>query len=179
MGDDQGDVSRSELVIEACRRNNTELLLSVLEDFKTPEDAAELLSSAKSILGNYAYHEAALRGNYEIIDLLLDQEGFECDPVNTREGDTPLHSAVRWVNSLPDDPEQQESAIDLIEMMLEAGSDPRVRNKAHLKAFDLVDPRNTKLRSVLQEHEYIMQNATDFIDTNDISNGASSGSESD
>jgi hypothetical protein len=55
--------------------------------------------------------------------MLLDQEGFECDPVNKREGDTPLHSAVRWANEVSE--EQKEYASSLIGMMLEAGSDPR------------------------------------------------------
>ena len=55
--------------------------------------------------------------------MLLDQEGFECDPINRREGDTPLHVAVRWANEVP--PEQQEYASNLLKMMLEAGSDPR------------------------------------------------------
>jgi hypothetical protein len=55
--------------------------------------------------------------------MLLDQEGFECDPINKREGDTPLHSAVRWANEVSE--EQKEFASSLIEMMLEAGSDPR------------------------------------------------------
>jgi hypothetical protein len=55
--------------------------------------------------------------------MLLDQEGFECDPINKREGDTPLHSAVRWANEVSK--EQMEFASSLIEMMLEAGSDPR------------------------------------------------------
>jgi len=55
--------------------------------------------------------------------MLLDQEGFECDPINKREGDTPLHSAVRWANEVSG--EQMEFASSLIEMMLEAGSDPR------------------------------------------------------
>ncbi len=55
--------------------------------------------------------------------MLLDQEGFECDPINRREGDTPLHSAVRWANEVRED--QREFASSLIEMMLEAGSDPR------------------------------------------------------
>lgn len=59
----------------------------------------------------------------DIIDLLLDQEGFECDPINPRDGDTPLHSAVRWINSLSQD--KWESASGLIEMMLEAGNEPK------------------------------------------------------
>jgi hypothetical protein len=55
--------------------------------------------------------------------MLLDQEDFECDPINKRERDTPLHSAVRWANEVSD--EQKEFASSLIQMMLEAGSDPR------------------------------------------------------
>jgi hypothetical protein len=55
--------------------------------------------------------------------MLLDQEGFECDPINKREGDTPLHSAVRWANEVSE--KQMEFASSLIEMRLEAGSDPR------------------------------------------------------
>lgn len=55
--------------------------------------------------------------------MMLDQEGFECDPISKREGDTPLHSAVRWIN------EQGEKAweygIELVGMMCEAGGDPR------------------------------------------------------
>ncbi len=57
--------------------------------------------------------------------MLLDQEGFECDPISRMEGDTPLHSAVRYVNQLPRNPETEDYAKELIGMMCEAGSDPR------------------------------------------------------
>jgi hypothetical protein len=53
----------SELVIEACRRNNTELLSSVIEECSSPEAAAKLLNESRSVLGNYAYHEAAANGH--------------------------------------------------------------------------------------------------------------------
>jgi hypothetical protein len=55
--------------------------------------------------------------------MLLDQEGFECDPINEREGDTPLHSVVRWLNNSPK--KEWEAGAGLVEMMLQAGSDPR------------------------------------------------------
>src|SRR4051794_12029270 len=38
----------------------------------------------------------------EVIDYLLDQPNFECDPVNRLEGDTPLHTVIRWINSEPE-----------------------------------------------------------------------------
>lgn len=57
--------------------------------------------------------------------MLLDQEGFECDPISRVEGDTPLHSAIRYINSLPINDETSEFASQLISMMIEAGNDPR------------------------------------------------------
>ena len=59
-----------------------------------------------------------------VIDMLLDQEGFECDPINEREGDSPLHCVVRYINQSPRS--QWEAGSGLVEMMLEAGNDPRL-----------------------------------------------------
>jgi ankyrin repeat protein len=151
-----------ELLIEACRRNNTELLAEVIDSCTSPETAALLLNKTKTVMGNYIYHEAALRGNYEVIDMLLDQEGFECDPINRIEGDTPLHSAVRWLNEQPKAAREEGHAM--IEMMLEAGSDPRIRNRAKLFPATLVDPSNPDLKEIFSKAEYTLLNAGDFID---------------
>jgi hypothetical protein len=102
-----------------------------------------------------------------VIDALLDQPGFECDPVNRVEGDTPLHSAIRWINSEP--AEQREFGNSLVEMMLEAGSNPRVKNKGGLTALQLVDPRNVGLRELIQKHEYASLNAGDFVSADEVS----------
>ncbi|CAK7265197.1 hypothetical protein SEPCBS119000_001389 [Sporothrix epigloea] len=150
-----------EQLIEACRRNNTELLTEILHG-RSETDAARLLNETVTVLGNHLYHEAASQGNYEIIDLLLDQPGFECDPISRRERDTPLHTAIRWSNSEP--PAQQPFAQALIEMMLEAGSNPRIKNKAGLTATQLVDPRYPEMRQLIQKHEYALLNAGDFVD---------------
>ncbi|KAG8408800.1 hypothetical protein J3458_019816 [Metarhizium acridum] len=152
--------SIKELLIEACRRNNTDLLLEVLHD-KPDAEITALLNNTTTVMGNHLYHEAASHGNYEIIDLLLDQPSFECDPINRLEGDTPLHTAIRWLNAEP--PAQRAFGKALVEMMLEAGSNPRVRNKGGLTALQLVDPRNVELRQLIQQHEYTNQNAGDFI----------------
>ncbi|KAM4065210.1 ankyrin repeats (many copies) domain-containing protein [Hirsutella rhossiliensis] len=152
--------SVKELLIEACRRNNTELLVEVLAD-RSEDDISTLLNSTTTVMGNHLYHEAASHGNYEIIDLLLDQPNFECDPVNRLEGDTPLHTVIRWLNAEP--PAQRPFGRALIDMMLEAGSNPRVRNKARLTPLQLVDPSNKDLRDLIQQHEYASQNAGDFV----------------
>lgn len=99
--------------------------------------------------------------------MLLDQEGFECDPTNRIEGDTPLHSAVRYINTLtessPLTPEISDFAKELIGMMIEAGSDPRIRNKANLTPYQLTDPRNENLKQQLQDAVDVSQNQGDFI----------------
>lgn len=53
----------------------------------------------------------------------MDQEGLEVDPIDRLDGDTPLHKAVRFVNSL----ERQDWNLgsSLVELLLDAGADPR------------------------------------------------------
>ncbi|KAI0195759.1 hypothetical protein EV127DRAFT_451056 [Xylaria flabelliformis] len=158
--------SVGEQLIEACRRNNVELLTEIIDNCKNDDEVSRLLNNTTSVMGNHLYHEAALQGNYEIIDMLLDQHEFECDPINRAEGDTPLHSAIRWINSEP--PAQREFGNALVEMMLEAGSSTRIKNKAKLTPYQLVDPRNTGLRELIQKHEYAALNAGDFVGASEI-----------
>ncbi len=102
----------------------------------------------------------------EIIDLLLDQPNFECDPINRTDGDTPLHVAIRWINSEP--PAQREFGTALVEMMIEAGSSTRTKNKGGLTPLQLVDPRNTDLRELIQKQEYANLNAGDFVSADEV-----------
>ncbi|KAK0737463.1 hypothetical protein B0T21DRAFT_287806 [Apiosordaria backusii] len=161
--------STSELLIASCRSNNPSLLLSLLPADDEAASAA-LLNNTTTVMGNHLYHEAASRGHYEIIDTLLDQPGFECDPVNRLEGDTPLHTAIRWINSEP--PEQREFGNALIDMMLEAGSNPRIKNKGGLTPLQLVDPRNEPLKELIRKHEYASLNQGDFVEVGDVKGGS-------
>ncbi|KAI0008310.1 ankyrin repeat protein [Xylariaceae sp. FL0662B] len=171
MADDQEHEGASvkEQLIEACRRNNVDLLSEIISKCKNDDEISNLLNNTTTVMGNHLYHEAALQGNYEIIDMLLDQPNFECDPVNRAEGDTPLHSAIRWINSEP--PQQREFGAALVEMMLEAGSSTRVRNRARLTPAQLVDPRNPGLRDLIQRHEYAALNAGDFVTPGPVGGG--------
>ncbi|KAF7548763.1 hypothetical protein G7046_g8560 [Stylonectria norvegica] len=170
MGDEEHEgASAKEILIEACRRNNVDLLTECLEG-KDDAEISALLNGTTTIMGNHLYHEAASRGNYEIIDHLLDQPDFECDPLTRQDGDTPLHTAIRWLNGEP--AAQRPFGLALVEMMLEAGSNPRVKNKGGLTAYQLVDPRNTELRDLIQKHEYANQNAGDFITVDTTGGGA-------
>ncbi|KAK0109884.1 hypothetical protein ONS95_002555 [Cadophora gregata] len=171
--------SVGEILIEAARRNNTDLLKETIDSIGDEDKVAKILNETKTVLGNYIYHEAALRGNYEIIDMLLDQPGFECDPISRIEHDTPLHSAIRYLNSLtessPLTPAISTFSTELITMMIEAGSDPRLRNKANLTPYQLVDPRNEKLRQQLQDAVDVVQNQGDYIE--DVEEGGYEGAD--
>lgn len=51
-----------EILIEACRRDNIDLMKETLEG-KSEEETAELLNKTTTVMGNHLYHEAAARGN--------------------------------------------------------------------------------------------------------------------
>lgn len=162
---DHEGASLGERLIEAARRNNTQLLQEIIEKIPDKEKLAALLNDTKTVLGNHIYHEAALQGNYEVIDILLDQEGFECDPIDRTEGDTPLHSAIRYINRQPspDSPAAKNFARHLVSMMIEAGSDPRIKNKAKLTPAELTDPRNQEIRILIQDFIDAEQYKGDYV----------------
>lgn len=145
-----------------------------------------------------------LRPIDEVLDTLLDQEGLEVDPIDRLEADTPLHKAVRFVNGLPKT--EWEAGGSLVELLLDAGADPRsvithhdcwgavrttvhlltgllrngrIRNKAKLKPMELVDPRNTELRGVLQKGEFAIMAGNDVVDEDDEADDGPTGSASD
>ena len=110
-----------ELLFASCRQHNVDLLREALAHLTSSEAIGEFINTSRDPLGNTALHVASLRGSLDCLDLLLDQEGVEVDPVNRMEGDTPLHSAAR----LSTEDGAQEEAKEVIEMLLEAGADPR------------------------------------------------------
>lgn len=128
----QGATPR-ELLLESCRRNNTDLLSDLLYHSKehhalSPAQLTDLLNHSTDGIGNHALHIAASYGAYEVLDMLLDQEGLEVDPLDRMEKDTPLHKAVRWVNEL--DRRQREELGEervkgVVEILVDAGCDPR------------------------------------------------------
>jgi hypothetical protein len=106
--------------------------------------------------------------------LLLDQEGLEIDELDRMEADTPLHKAVRYTNSL--DKKDWEAGAQVVDILIDAGCDPRIRNKAKLKPVELVDPRNKDLKNVFQKAEYSLQVGDDVVNEDD---DGGSGSETD
>ncbi|VVT50797.1 uncharacterized protein SAPINGB_P002883 [Magnusiomyces paraingens] len=161
--------SYGEQLIEAARRNNTDLF----EDLqKETTDLAELINTATDPLGNYALHLAAFNGSYEMLDHLLDVEGVEVDPINRVYKDTPLHSAVRYAVNEP------EHGAFLAEMLIDAGADPTIKNKDGKKAIDLADESNQQLIDILQGAELAREVPIEELDQPETMEGEDSGEES-
>lgn len=136
----------SEQLLDCARRNNIDLTEEILAKQKPGSSLTKLLNETRDTLGNTALHITAKYGSYEVMDILLDQEELDIDPVNTIDGDTPLHLAVRY--ALGGEPEHGEFVT---EELLEAGADPRVRNKHGVKPVDLIrDLENAEDKEVLE-----------------------------
>lgn len=113
----------------------------------------------------------------ETLDILLDQEGLEIDEQSRLEGDTPLHSAVRYANAL--EKVDWEHGQQIVDILIDAGCDPRIRNSAKLKPLELADPRNDDLRASLRKAEFAMSAGDDVVQDDDDDGPGGSGSESD
>ena len=107
------------------------------------------------------------------MDSLFDIEFFECDPLTRIDKEAPLHLAVRFANE-----KDSELGYAMIQMMTEAGCDPRVRNKQGQKAVDLVYAGNADLKLELQKAEYVLVEGLTEADNSDHDPAHNSASDS-
>lgn len=110
----------------------------------------------------------------DAIDFLFSQDGLECDPINRVEGDTPVHSAIRWTSQQTDAEDRQLGAA-LVEMMLSDGASTRIRNKQRrtpLQLVEVVDKGNEALKEIIRRQEYEELNRGDFVDADSVATPA-------
>ena len=85
------------------------------------------------------------------MDELLNIEYLECDPLNRREKETPIHCAVKYANE-----REVELGEAMAKMLIDAGGDPRVRDGHGRKPAEICTSRTEKLRTTLGQQEYIL-----------------------
>lgn len=66
-----------EILIEACRRDNIDLMKETLEG-KSEAEISDLLNKTVTVMGNHLYHEAASRGNCTLPGLSLSLPSLPC-----------------------------------------------------------------------------------------------------
>ncbi|CUS12820.1 unnamed protein product [Tuber aestivum] len=162
-GTEEDGASPKELLLESARRNNTDLLEEVISEYSS--NLADLLNSTRDGVGNTVIHLAAKHGSLEVLDMLLDQEDLEVDPLDRMEKETPLHKAVFYAK------DEKEHGLEVVEMLIDAGADPRIRNKAKQRPIDIVDPRDTELRVALQKAEFAVTAGGDVVPESDDEEG--------
>lgn len=162
--------SHSEQVLEAARRNNTELLLDIKSELNNDQEKLSLLinSTREVVSNNTCLHLACTLGNWEFIDIILDIEGVEIDPKN-KDGQTPLHLAVKYCIDEPD------HGYFVVDNLIDAGSDPRIIDNFKLKPVNYVNSDNVKLKQLLQSAEYAisMENQQQYQSEEGESDGPS------
>lgn len=141
--------SYKEQILDAARRNNTDLFEHILA--AAPGEITDIINDSRDALGNTPLHLAAKYGSFEVMDEILDQEGVEVDPLNRLDGDTPLHLAVRYSGDEP------EHGHFIAETLIEAGADARIKNLQGKKPLDLVHNENQLLTELLQSAEIAHQ----------------------
>jgi len=172
MAEDEG-ASPRELVVEACRRDQPHLIEDVLTAMpeKTNEEIAGFFNGVKDTMGNYALHICAMYGSYDVMDTLFDIQYFECDPLTRTDKETPLHLAVRYAND-----KNSELGLQMVEMMCDAGCDPRIKNKHGQKPIDIVFGDYTDIKQILRNAEYIF---TEGVQKDSDDSDEADGSDSD
>ncbi|CAH6718965.1 ankyrin repeat-containing protein [[Candida] jaroonii] len=167
--------SHKEQILEAARRNNTELLLQIKSELSNDDvKLSELINTTKEIITNNSpLHLACQLGNWEFIDIVLDIEGVEIDPKN-RAGETPLHLAVKYTN------EEPEHGYFMIDNLIDAGSDPRILDDSKLKPINYIKD-NAKLKELLESAEYAisLEHQIDIEEQEDEEDDGPSDSDSD
>ncbi|CAI5760132.1 unnamed protein product [Candida verbasci] len=144
--------SYNEQLLESARRNNTELLLQIKSDLQNDSlKLSKLINETREVITlNTPLHIACNLGQWEFIDIVLDIEGVEIDPQN-RRNETPLHLAVKYANQ-----DEIEHGTFIVDNLLDAGSDPRIKDEDNLKPIDYVnkDDDHEKLIELLESAEF-------------------------
>jgi len=86
------------------------------------------------------------------MDELLNIEYLECDPLTLRDKETPIHTAVRHAVE-----RDLQIGTAMAKMLVDAGGDPRTKDKHGRTPAQMCDPKTSELRSWLVGQEYILR----------------------
>ncbi|KAI5477119.1 Ankyrin repeat protein [Pseudohyphozyma bogoriensis] len=129
-------------------------------------------------MGMLALHYAASTPSPTALELLLEFDGTDVDLQNRLDGATPLHLAVKL--------EHEGARQGVVEMLLDAGADPRIKDKNNAVPAEYLNAdSNDTDRAIQRAIAIATAELTVGIDSGDIANdddddgepGSGSGSE--
>ena len=160
---------------------------------QSKEQIADFFNTTTDTMGNFLLHVCANYGSCmlwisadveqrganfyadDVMDELLNVELLECDPLTLREKETPIHCAVKYANE-----REVELGEAMAKMLIDAGGDPRVRDRHGRKPAEICTGRTAELRSMLAKEEYILNEGLNkgvHADEDDADSGPASDSE--
>ncbi|KAF8336455.1 ankyrin repeat-containing domain protein [Cantharellus anzutake] len=128
--------SNNERLLFAAKNDNEDLILEI---FGKP---GSFNINYIDGLGNTALHYAASKGSIYVLEHILSHEDCDVDPINRLEKATPLHLAVKI-----SDPELR---FHVVESLLEAGADTKIKDKWGTIAIDLVPANDERTRGAFR-----------------------------
>lgn len=136
----------NQVLFHAIQAGNVDLLQEVLQGGSASGGRKPDLESTNSI-GDTPVLASLRAGQLDVLGILLEEEVDVDEGNQARDGDRPLHLAVRL-----DDVEQRHWAV---EQLLEAGSDARLANKEGFKPADILtaNEENEPTRKLLRNAE--------------------------
>ncbi|KAL1749306.1 ankyrin repeat-containing domain protein [Schizophyllum fasciatum] len=156
--------SNNERLMAAARSDNVELLQEVF-------DQGGFDINYQDGLGNTALHVAVSHGSTDVLEHILSHDDCDVDPINRIEKATPLHLAAKV--------DHHELRKYLVDSLLEAGADTRIKDKNGEAALDLVPIEDTETRALFKQAQAQKSVAREeVVDDDDDEPGSGSGSES-
>ncbi|KAL8276633.1 hypothetical protein RQP46_010982 [Phenoliferia psychrophenolica] len=166
--------SPNERLLFAAKTDSGELLESILA-----EDESTFDVNFQDGLGMTALHYAAQTPSPTALELLLQHDGTDVDLQNRLEGSTPLHLAIKL--------EDEGARQGVTEMLLEAGADPRIKDKNGCVPAEYLNVESCATDGAIQRSLAIATgelqvggiDSADIASDDDDEPGSGTGSESD
>ncbi|KAJ3736679.1 hypothetical protein DFJ43DRAFT_1149745 [Lentinula guzmanii] len=177
MSEDKG-ANNNQRLLAAARTDNEELLLEVFEagdfDINHQDGVGNTAPSFRNISAVLTYCSVQ-NGSTDVLEHILSHEACDVDPINRINRATPLHLACQ----LEDDGMRSY----MVESLLDAGADTKIRDKNGELAVSFVPPTDEETRKLFRKTQaHIMTVSQDDIasdDDGEAASGSGSGSDED
>ncbi|KAI8994812.1 ankyrin repeat-containing domain protein [Pilobolus umbonatus] len=133
---DADTATDNDLMLAACRNDQDEMLEDILGE-------GDFDINHRDGRGDTALHYVAKYGSLSCLEILLKVPGINVNMRN-KQGNTPLHLAVQYEDDY-------EVALNMVDLLIDAGADPRIENDAKSTVATYVMGRNDDMKELIDQ----------------------------